>query len=282
MELDVACLRWAKLENLERLARALRIPIPSHMDHEARHRWLVTTIARVVREERQILTRAGMVTPGSGEHQLQIAAALLSRERSRVTPGEWHDRIARSLARLGLLAEEGEPSAHVRTAEKRSVASSKACASAMCAISYGVTNKSAAPGESRHGAKETVDVTDHHPGASVPAAAPPRKTERARRSRAIDDAALLAAGSMMRQAREARKTSLGDVGRRIGVCVPHLSAVERGRMGVSGEVAEAWALAIGLDPALVLCAFRVVPRRAAEAFFNVDRMRAALAAGSAS
>lgn len=56
-----------------------------------------------------------MVTPGSGDHQLQIAAAILARERSRVTPGEWHDRIARSLVRLGLLAEDGEPGAYART-----------------------------------------------------------------------------------------------------------------------------------------------------------------------
>lgn len=53
--------------------------------------------------------------PGSGDHQLQIAAALLSHERARVTPGQWHDRIARSLARLGLLAEEA-PGEYVRTA----------------------------------------------------------------------------------------------------------------------------------------------------------------------
>lgn len=60
MQLDASCLREAKLENLERLARALRIPLPSPgVRAEVRHRRLVDAIARAIREERQILTRAG-------------------------------------------------------------------------------------------------------------------------------------------------------------------------------------------------------------------------------
>lgn len=50
MELDASCLRWAKVENLERLARALRVPLPLHKRHsrDAYHRALVRVIARAL------------------------------------------------------------------------------------------------------------------------------------------------------------------------------------------------------------------------------------------
>ncbi len=53
MELDVSCLRWAKVENLERLARALRVNPPAHKRHhrEAYHRALVRLIARALDDQ---------------------------------------------------------------------------------------------------------------------------------------------------------------------------------------------------------------------------------------
>ena len=52
MDLDVSCLRWAKVENLERLARALRVSLPLHKRHsrDAYHRALVRVIARALEE----------------------------------------------------------------------------------------------------------------------------------------------------------------------------------------------------------------------------------------
>ncbi len=74
--------------------------------------------------------------------------------------------------------------------------------------------------------------------------------------------------------------SIGDVSRALdGVTVVFLAEVERGESGVGADIAERWAGVIGLDPAEVLCAFRVIPERAAAAFFDADRMRAALAGG---
>lgn len=55
MELDASCLRWAKVENLERLARALRVPLPLHKRHsrEAYHRTLVRIIARALEDSQR-------------------------------------------------------------------------------------------------------------------------------------------------------------------------------------------------------------------------------------
>lgn len=52
MELDASCLRWAKVENLERLARALRVPLPHHKRHsrDAYHRALVRAVARALEQ----------------------------------------------------------------------------------------------------------------------------------------------------------------------------------------------------------------------------------------
>jgi hypothetical protein len=53
MELDASCLRWAKVENLERLARALRVPLPLHKRHsrEAYHRTLVRLLAKALEDQ---------------------------------------------------------------------------------------------------------------------------------------------------------------------------------------------------------------------------------------
>jgi hypothetical protein len=53
MELDASCLRWAKVENLERLARALHAPLPLNKRHnrEAYHRALVRVIVRALENQ---------------------------------------------------------------------------------------------------------------------------------------------------------------------------------------------------------------------------------------
>jgi len=53
MDLDVSCLRWAKVENLERLAHALRVSLPTQKRHhpETYHRALVRLIARALEED---------------------------------------------------------------------------------------------------------------------------------------------------------------------------------------------------------------------------------------
>lgn len=53
MELDASCLRWAKVENLERLARALRLSLPLHKRHsrEGYHRALVRLVARALEDQ---------------------------------------------------------------------------------------------------------------------------------------------------------------------------------------------------------------------------------------
>lgn len=66
------------------------------------------------------------------------------------------------------------------------------------------------------------------------------------------------------------------VARRANICTVHLGEVERGKSSASADVLEDVAVALPLDVAEVLCAFRVVPTRAAAAFFDAGRMRAAL------
>ncbi len=123
-------------------------------------------------------------------------------------------------------------------------------------------------------------MIDHPPDASIRAAASPRKPDHLSRRRRPPADILAAAGAMMRARREALTLSIGDVSRALdGVTVVFLAEVERGESGVGADIAERWAGVIGLDPAEVLCAFRVIPERAAAAFFDADRMRAALAGG---
>lgn len=53
MELDASCLRWAKVENLERLARAVKVALPIHKRHnrDVYHRTLVRLIARALEDQ---------------------------------------------------------------------------------------------------------------------------------------------------------------------------------------------------------------------------------------
>ncbi len=57
--------------------------------------------------------------------------------------------------------------------------------------------------------------------------------------------------------------------------------VERGKCSICFDLAARLAVVLDLDLAEILCAFRVVPEHAAARFFDVDRMRAALAAPAA-
>ena len=68
MELDVCCLRWAKVENLERLARALRVPLPTQKryNREAYHRALVRLVARALEDQSR--------DPLRGRHFAQASA----------------------------------------------------------------------------------------------------------------------------------------------------------------------------------------------------------------
>ena len=63
MELDASCLRWAKVENLERLARAVRVPLPIHKRHnrDTYHRTLVRLIAREIPKGRVVPFRSGLL-----------------------------------------------------------------------------------------------------------------------------------------------------------------------------------------------------------------------------
>lgn len=124
-------------------------------------------------------------------------------------------------------------------------------------------------------------MIDHPLGASIRAIASPRKADRLPQRRRPPADVLAAAGAMMRARRMELLLSIGDVSRALGgVTVVFLSEVERGTSGVGPDIAERWAQVLGLDPAEVLCAFRVVPDRVAKAFFDPDRMRAALAGGA--
>lgn len=53
MDLDASCLRWAKVENLERLARALRVSLPAQkrQTREAYHRALVRLVVRAMQDD---------------------------------------------------------------------------------------------------------------------------------------------------------------------------------------------------------------------------------------
>lgn len=90
---------------------------------------------------------------------------------------------------------------------------------------------------------------------------------------------LIAAGALLRERREACGLTIVEVADRAKVSSIHLGEVERGKKGASAEVLVDVATALRMDLAAVCCAFRVVPERAAAAFFDPDRMRAALNGG---
>lgn len=137
-------------------------------------------------------------------------------------------------------------------------------------------NKSAGPDRSPTDARSNVEMnTDATQTASC--REPDHMRNPRRRGRPpIPPDALATGGAMMRSRREELGWTLTKVGNIVGVCIVHLSEVERGRKGASASVLEDWAKAIGLDTAEVLCAFRVVPDRVSARFFDPARMREAL------
>jgi len=98
----------------------------------------------------------------------------------------------------------------------------------------------------------------------------------AQRSREV----LARAGTLLREARKARGLSLRDVAAKVERSHVFLGCIERGDSAMPIEMAPGLCEVLGLDIAVVLCAFRLVPDVAAERFFDVDRMRAALAGGA--
>lgn len=122
-----------------------------------------------------------------------------------------------------------------------------------------------------------------HPRGEVSHVEPPqRNPDRPMRRRgrpSKPSGTFVAAGAMLRDRRAVLGLRLEDIAERVNISIAYASEVERGKKGPSADVIVAWAEAIDVDPAPVLCAFRLVPEAAAERFFDADRMRAALAGG---
>lgn len=85
------------------------------------------------------------------------------------------------------------------------------------------------------------------------------------------------ARAFLRAARETEGLSIRAVAKRVGGSNAMVSHVETGFRCPSAAWLVAACKVYRVDPAPLLCAFRVVPDAAAERFFDVDRMRAALA-----
>lgn len=110
-------------------------------------------------------------------------------------------------------------------------------------------------------------MTDRPSGRSLPAADVPIKNPEQARAH-------------LRRSRENAGLSLRAAAARVGCCNATIIHVETGHRGPSADLVLAACKAYHVDPAPVLCAFRVVPEAAAERFFDPDRMREALAGGA--
>ena len=61
MEIDASCLRWAKAENIERMLRAMGVPLPAQaMSPDLYHRRLVRTAALAIENDRRMHEREQM------------------------------------------------------------------------------------------------------------------------------------------------------------------------------------------------------------------------------
>ena len=96
----------------------------------------------------------------------------------------------------------------------------------------------------------------------------------------IADTSLPPSGAMLRDKRKALGFSQRDLAGRCACTSNSIHAVETGVRSPSEALARRIAAALGIDEAEVFCAFRIVPKAAEAAFFDVDRMRAALAGGA--
>lgn len=110
-----------------------------------------------------------------------------------------------------------------------------------------------------------------------PAGAPPRKNVRPVGRPARSPDILAAAGAMIRERRESQGKSLRQLADLTDRSHGYIGDVERGKCSICFDLAARLAVVLDLDLAEILCAFRVVPEHAAARFFDVDRMRAALA-----
>jgi hypothetical protein len=65
VDLDADCLRWARVENLERLAVSLRVPLPIHKrgSREAYHRALVRSVVAAIDPDREYAAMAEQTRP---------------------------------------------------------------------------------------------------------------------------------------------------------------------------------------------------------------------------
>ena len=111
---------------------------------------------------------------------------------------------------------------------------------------------------------------------------PPRRQLNAygdHRGRPLPIETLPPSGAMLRRRRDALGWSQVDLAERCGCTANSIHAVEAGVRSPSEALARRLATALGLDEAEAFCAFRIVPQGAEAAFFDVDRMRAALAGG---
>ena len=84
------------------------------------------------------------------------------------------------------------------------------------------------------------------------------------------------AGAMLRDARNRQGLSLRAVAEKVGKSHVFIGDVERGISALPIDLVPRMCDVLNLDPADVLCAFRLVPERAAAKFFDPDRMREAL------
>lgn len=123
---------------------------------------------------------------------------------------------------------------------------------------------------------ERFRMIDTSQGASSHVERPPRK---ARWGAYRSPEVLARAGALVREAREKQRLGLREAALALGVSHAYLGQVERGEHTISVGFAPRLALVLDVDIAVLCCAFRLVPEAAAERFFDVDRMRAALAGG---
>lgn len=122
--------------------------------------------------------------------------------------------------------------------------------------------------------------TDATRGEACRAAAPPRNQIRTMWGVQRSPDVLVRAGAMLREARQKRGLSLRALSEKVGKSHVFLGEVERGDAALPVAIAPRLAEVLEIDLAVVLCAFQVVPQHAAKAFFDPDRMRAALAGGA--
>lgn len=105
MELDLAALLWAKVENLERLARALRVALPLHLQGDEYRRALRKSVAWAIEHDRRrdAEERRAMETAEAEKVAREIADAIGENGGSGQAP---RARVEAQLTRMALLMGE--------------------------------------------------------------------------------------------------------------------------------------------------------------------------------